>query len=124
MITLWTNADFDVMRQGLSKDNKKLRHDLRYACFRVQNELKGGAKADTIHQEIAERIEKLDNFEGWSKFAITWDISTPDPVVLVKRKWSIYQEWDQTLERIAVPLEFAKSEVETTKPKVSRKAKT
>jgi hypothetical protein len=107
---LWTNADFDELRKGLGSEGKQLRHEVRYACFRVQNELQGGAKADEKHHAIAKEIEKLEGFEGWNKFSITWDISTPSPIVIVKRKWSIYQEWNQTLERVLEPLPIASIE--------------
>lgn len=101
---LWEAADFQVILDGLSDKDAKLRHDIRYACFRVQNEKNGGAKAEKEHRKIARKIEKIDGFEGWEKFAKTWDVSTPDPIVIVRRKWSIWQEWNQTLERVAIPL--------------------
>lgn len=102
---LWTGIELDILREGLSQKDKKKRHETRYACFRMQTEGNGGATADKEHYKIAKKIEKLDGFGGWKNFAVTWDVSTPDPIVLIKRKWSIHQEWNQVLERVAVPLE-------------------
>lgn len=101
---LWETADFQVLLVGLSDKEAQLRHNVRYACFRVQNEKNGGAKAEKEHRTIARKIEKTDGFDGWKNFAKTWDVSTPKPIVIVKRKWSVWQEWNQTLERIAIPL--------------------
>lgn len=101
---LWEATDFQVLLTGLSDEEARLRHDIRYACFRIQNEKNGGAKAEKAHWKTAKKIEKIEGFEGWRNFAITWDVSMPEPLVIVKRKWSIFQEWNQTLERIAIPL--------------------
>ena len=104
MSKLWANTDFDVLKNGLTTDHKKLRHNIRYACFRVQNEKCGGAKAEKKHHKIAKMIEAAKGFEGWEHFAATWDIASPDPITIVPRKWSIYQEWDQSLLRVVKPL--------------------
>ena len=101
---LWEAADFQAILVGLSDEEARLRHDIRYACFRVQNEKGGGAKAESKHRTIAKKVEKIEGFDGWKNFAKTWDVSTPKPIVIVKRKWSVWQEWNQTLERIAIPL--------------------
>lgn len=100
----WERADFISLLQILSIEDRKKRHDIRYACFRVQNYISGGAKAEKKHITLSKKIEKLDGFEGWEKFAVTWDISTVTPIVLVKRKWSVFEEWDQTLKRVTEPL--------------------
>ena len=100
----YTNADFEAIRHALDTAGRKRRHDIRYACFRVQGELAGGNAAESEHHAIAREVEALPGFDGWEKFAVTWDISTPDPIVIVPRLWSIYQEWDQTIRRVAQPL--------------------
>ena len=64
----------------------------------------GGKKPEKKYIDITKKIEKMDGFEGWNKFAVTWDISTVNPIELVKRKWSILDEWNQTLKRVAEPL--------------------
>jgi hypothetical protein len=101
---LWANSDFDKMCSGLSNKDRELRHKTRYSCFRRQTEEDGGNKADKEHHKLTKPLEKMEGFDGWKNFGITWDISTPDPLVIVRRKWSIHQEWSQTMERVAVPL--------------------
>jgi hypothetical protein len=101
---LWTNEDLDRVRRGLNTAGRKLRHNIRYACFRMQSEVCEGRTAEPEHHAIAKTIEGLPGFGGWEKFADTWDVSTPDPITLVPRKWSIHQEWLQTMLRVAQPL--------------------
>ena len=101
---LWERADFALLLRNMSIPDRKKRHDVRYACFRMQTYSSGGNKADKKHITLAKKIEKLDGFEGWGKFALTWDVSNMSPIKLVKRKWSIYEEWNQTMRRVAEPL--------------------
>ena len=101
---LWEKADFTFLLHDMSVADRKRRHDVRYACFRMQTYCAGGNKPEKNHLTLAKKIEKLNGFEGWGKFALTWDVSTASPIKLVKRKWSIYQEWNQTMMRVAEPL--------------------
>ena len=102
---LWQKADFDNLKETvLTKEQLKLRHTLRYASFRMQKELIEGVECPKEYKELVSQIETLDGFEGWKNFAVTWDISTPDPIVIVKRMWSIEQEHNQMLERTAKQL--------------------
>ena len=103
-VKLWEKADFALLIRGLNVADRKKRHDTRYACFRMQTHCAGGNKAEKSHIAITKKIEKLNGFEGWRKFALTWDVSTVSPIKLVKRKWSIYEEWNQTIKRVAEPL--------------------
>jgi len=102
---LWQKADFDQLKdQVLTKEELRMRHNLRYAAFRVQKELIEGIKCEKEYKDLVKPIEKMEGFDGWENFAETWDIAHPNPIVLVKRMWSIYQEHDQMLERAAIPL--------------------
>lgn len=101
---LWERTDFLALLDGMDAVERKKRHDVRYACFRMQTYSSGGEKAEKKHLSLAKKIEKLDGFGGWGKFARTWDISTALPIKLVQRKWSIYEEWNQTLRRVSEPL--------------------
>lgn len=102
---LWEKSDFEKLKmETLSKEDLRKRHQLRYACFRLQKEVLEGVECPEKHKELAQQVEKIEGFEGWNKFAVTWDISTPDPMVIVKRMWSIEQEHQQMLERVALDL--------------------
>ena len=100
-IKLWEKADFELLLRGMDTADRKKRHDVRYACFRMQTHQQGGEKPKKEHLAIAKKIEKLNGFEGWETFAVTWDVSKVSPIKLVKRKWSIHQEWGQTMRRVA-----------------------
>jgi hypothetical protein len=103
---LWTNSDFDSLVKTMNRKDRALRHEVRYACFRFQKELAEGKKAEQSHHKIAKQVEAAKGFAGWNKFGITWDISTPNPITIVERKWSIYEEWNQVVNRVTVPLEI------------------
>lgn len=98
---LWEGKDFEDLYNSLSKEEKLLRRKIRYACFRIQTYIiNGHPKYDDSHQEIKDKIESLPDFEGWEKFGKTWDIATPDPIIIVKRKWSIEEEWLAILKHV------------------------
>lgn len=100
-IKLWSKSDFEHLLQVvLTKDQLKLRHNIRYACFRRQKELNDGVKCPKEMKDLVKPIEQIEGFEGWENFAVTWDISHPDPITIVKRLWSIQQEHEQMLERV------------------------
>jgi hypothetical protein len=97
---LWERADFEELKNNvLTREELKKRHDIRYACFRVQKELAEGVKCPKKLHKLVQPLEELKGFEGWRNFAVTWDVSTPDPPTIVKRMWSIEQEHEQMLER-------------------------
>ena len=105
MAKFWENRDFEVLFNSLSKQQKRLRRDIRYGCFRIQKYIVEGCPIyEDSHQLIKDAIEKLENFESWETFAITWDISIPEPLTLVKRKWSIQQEWNAVLTKVVPEL--------------------
>ena len=97
---LWQKSDFDELKENkLTKPQLKLRHEIRYACFRVQKEVVEKVKCPDELKNKIKSIEGMEGFDSWKNFAITWDISTPDPIAIVKRMWSIEQEHNQMLER-------------------------
>ena len=104
-IKLWQKADFEELKEKqLDVSQLKLRHDVRYACFRIQKERVEGVECPEELKNLVKEIEDVEGFEGWRNFAVTWDISTPDPIQVVKRMWSIEQEHNQMLERVALDL--------------------
>lgn len=106
---LWQKSDFEALKEKeLNTSQLRLRHDVRYACFRVQKELVEGVECPDELKDKVKEVEDMEGFEGWRNFAITWDISTPDPIQIVKRMWSIEQEHNQMLERVAIPFPNSK----------------
>jgi len=104
----WERGDFDYLIKHLSKDDARLRHEIRYALFRVKNELEheNNNKADEEHWVIANKIGDLKESGSFETFADSWDISHVTPrITIVKRLWGIHQEHDQMMHRLAVTVE-------------------
>lgn len=102
----WERGDFIKLIDSLSKEDSKKRHEIRYALFRVKNQLSGGETAEKFHHVIVDHIKKLNGVGTVKSFAEVWDISKVSPkIVIVKRLWSIYQEHDQLIKKVAVTLE-------------------
>jgi len=85
------------------------RRNIRYICFRLQTAEKGGVSPPLdikegimrFAKEIQEHMQTQEGFGGWGKFAMTWDVDELSPWVVVRRKSSIYSEWNRTVEREA-----------------------
>lgn len=104
----WERGDFSYLIKHLSKEDARLRHKIRYALFRVQNELDAETnnKADKEHWEIAEKIKELGGAGEFKDFAKEWDISQVSPrILVVNRLWGIHEEHDQMMKRLVVNVE-------------------
>lgn len=59
-------------------------------------------------------VEDMDGFNGWENFARGaphgWDWSEEEPLAIVARNHSIYQEWEAELSRTVKPLPVEKVE--------------
>ena len=102
----WERGDFDALIDSLSKEDSEKRHTIRYALFRVQNEYFGnGNVAEKEHDIIATEICAMEDAGDVKSFAHEWDVGAVSPkIFIVKRMWSIYQEHEQLMKRIAVPV--------------------
>jgi len=104
----WERGDFKYLIKHLSKDDARLRHKIRYALFRCQNELEAEThnKADKEHWDIANAILKMKGATSVEAFANDWDISQVSPeITIVNRLWGVHEEHDQMMKRLAVPVE-------------------
>jgi hypothetical protein len=79
------------------------RRQVRYICFRLQNEAKGGGKAlpeagimENVEQ-IKKHFETQEDFGGWEMFGKTWDVDDRAYFVAISRKKSLESEWNETL---------------------------
>lgn len=110
----------DVMHKSDDKANiaarkltgKTTRRRARYWCFRIQTEVNGGAKATDAPKGFRKFIESLPGFSSWEMFAIKWDIIGENPFMIVHRILSVWQEWDHVMDRVAIPVDATKEEVE------------
>lgn len=105
--------------------NNLTRRNIRYICFRLQTEAEGGASAEpeetgimSYVTELKKHLEGQPEFEGWKKFAKTWDVDEKNPLVAVNRNSSIQNDWNKVLKDEAKVLPVA-----GTKKKGHKKAK-
>jgi len=59
-----------------------------------------------------EFVESLEGFTGWPKFSETWDLYGSNPYMIVHRLVSVEKEWEYVMERVAIPIDSTKEEVE------------
>jgi hypothetical protein len=83
----------------------------RYWCYRFRNEETGGATADDAPAGFKKAVESMPGFMGWDLFADKWDIVGDNPFMIVYRLMSVWQEWDQVMERVAIPIDSSPAEV-------------
>jgi len=122
----WERGDFKYLIKHLSKDDARLRHEIRYALFRVQNELEAEThnKAEKEHWAIAEDILKLKGATSVETFAKDWDISQVSPeITIVNRLWGVHEEHDQMMKRLAVPVESGDTPITLAKKEEAIKRK-
>lgn len=84
----------------LSELTKSLdRHRVRYILYSLKN---GRTDMDGLKevQEIKEHLSTQEHFQGWEQFSITWDVSPENPLKVIKRRFSVAQEWNSKLTRI------------------------
>jgi len=75
---------------------------VRYWCYRFKTEADGGALATGAPTGLRKHFEDNKWFRplgGWTAFAGRWDVDHHDPLVVVPRNKSVWQEWDEKLVR-------------------------
>lgn len=92
-----------LKRNGLY--GRTLKRKLRYWCFRIRLDELGEKKCPTPPKGLKKFVESLPGFAGWKYFAVSWDIQGENPFMIVLRLQSVWQEWDQVMERVAIPID-------------------
>jgi hypothetical protein len=83
----------------------------RFWCYRFRREATHeGYVTKGAPPGFKEFVEELPGFRGWDKFAETWDIFGSNPFAIVIRIMSVWKEWDQVMERVAVPVDISAKE--------------
>lgn len=90
---------------------KTVKRQARYWCYRFRTEATGGMEASGAPPGFKEYVESLGGFGGWDLFADKWDITGENPFMIVYRLMSVWQEWEQTMERVAIPVNSTPAEV-------------
>ena len=82
-----------------------LKRKIRYWCFKFRNEIVEDRTPPPPPEGLKEFIESLPGFAGWKYFAVSWDIHGENPFMVVLRLQSVWQEWDQVMERVSIPID-------------------
>jgi hypothetical protein len=88
---------------GLLGRTKKRK--VRYWCFKMRHHVVDGKTKPNAPEGLLEFIEGLPGFAGWKYFAQTWDITGENPFMVVLRLQSVWEEWDQVMNRVAIPID-------------------
>jgi hypothetical protein len=94
--------------------DKLTRRNIRYICFRIQTESKGGENAEgegilSHADEVKNHMESQSHFGGWDNFGVTWDVDEKAFHVVVLLKKSIESEWNEVVIKEAKDLPVAKT---------------
>jgi hypothetical protein len=89
----------------------------KYWCARFRKEEETTNKPNqeivTAHdapEGFKKFIESLEGFTSWAKYGHTWTLEGGNPFRIGMRLMSVWDEWNHTLNRIAVPLDASPQE--------------
>lgn len=95
--------DYDFLKRVGIYEKTCLRK-MRYWCFKIRHAQIEGKPVPPYPKGFKKFIESLPGFAGWEYFAVTWDIFGKNPYMIILRLQSVWQEWDQVMERVAIPI--------------------
>jgi hypothetical protein len=96
-------------RNGLL--GQTLLRKLRYWCFRIRTATVEEKPIPKYPKGLKKFVEGLPGFAGWHKFATSWDIVGDNPFMIVIRLTSVWEDWDQVMRRVAIPIDATPEEV-------------
>ena len=89
----------------------------KYWCARFRREVETANDPDkeivTAHdapKKFKKFVESLHGFTGWDKYGHTWTLEGGNPFRISILLRSVWEEWDHTLNRVAVPLDATPEE--------------
>ena len=109
-LLLKTDNEKSLKQVGLYE--KRLLSRMRYWCFRINTNIAKGVGLEGIPKGLKTFVEKLPGFTKWEAFGDKWDIVGGNPFMIVTRLMSIHQEWDHVMDRVAIPINASRAEVE------------
>ena len=80
------------------------RRRLRYWCYRFQNAAEGGAKVTGAPKGLQAHVEGLAGFTGWDGFARQWDLDHGPQIAIVRRQFTVQEEWHAKLRQVVPDL--------------------
>ena len=96
------DEDF-LKRNGLY--GRTVKRKMRYWCFRIRHSIVEDKPIPMYPKGLKEFVESLPGFAGWKYFAVSWDITGTNPFMIVLRLQSVWEEWDQVMNRVAIPID-------------------
>ncbi len=86
----------------------------RYWCYRFREFTISGVPIEDAPTGFKDFVENLPGFTEWEKFATTWDLVMLEDnnFMIVHRILSVWQEWDHVMDRVAIPVNATREEVE------------
>jgi len=92
--------------------DRTVRRKIRFWCYKFRSEKVDGKKIPKPPKGLKKFIEEMPGFAGWEHYAISWDITGSNPFMIVLRLQSVWQEWDQVMERVAIPVDASPIEIQ------------
>lgn len=92
-------ADIEKIVSGMSMEARNirgLRKHIRYQLYRLKSEAEGRA-CNVSEEGFKETFECQEGFDGWKNFAMTWDVKLDQPEVVIARKLSETEAWENVI---------------------------
>lgn len=113
------SPDFDPYA-GHSREQRKLRREVRYKLFRLKNEAEtkvakeNGIREDYVKADVEKgfkkKFEEQEVFKvtgGFIDFGVKWDVDPEEPYTIISREKSVDSEWNEHLEETVKELPVA-----------------
>lgn len=96
----------------------------RLYCFKIRSHIVENRPWNPIVPEgWKEFVEEMPGFAGWDHFAVSWDIVGKNPFMIILRLQSIWDDWDQVMNRVAIPVNTPPEQLEERLEALSREYK-
>jgi len=92
-----------LKRNGLYE--RTMQRKMRYWCFKHRHAVVGNKDMPKAPKGLKKFVEGLQGFAGWENFAKSWDIQGSNPFIIVLRLQSVWSEWDNVMNRVAIPID-------------------
>lgn len=74
------------------------RRQVRYALYCMRSKQEGKILPEDFDSTLPSKFEEQEGFDGWSNFAITWDVTLHNPYKITSRHFSEAEEWERVVQ--------------------------
>jgi hypothetical protein len=78
---------------------------MRYWCYKIHFATVEEREIPKYPTGLKTFVEELPGFAGWKYFAHTWDIQGENPFKIVLRLQTVWEEWENVMNRVAIPVD-------------------